>query len=226
LSILSFVDKSSRGGDMPNGLSRAERGLLTAVRVLISLSFAVLVFFGPIVLGVTVYAAIVGYPGAALTGVAVPVGVDVALPAGTGPAMSGSDGLALVPTSVPVGSLPVPWAVAAAVLYAVPLGLTLLALNRLTRLSWTLTGSDRFGGDVPRDVRTLAVWVLGAGASYSVVATAGSFVAAGVVADPRVHTDIAAGPLMFGAGLAALLTVVSAVVRSGAALQTDHDLTV
>lgn len=206
---------------MADRMSRAERWLLGAVRVLVSLSFAVLVFTAPVVLGVTVYASATGYAGAALSGLSVPVGVDVELPAGVG-----TDGLARVTDSVPVGSLPVPYAVAGAVLYAVPIVLVLLGLNRLLHLSRVLTGPGRFERDIPRDVRTLAGWVLGAGASFTVLGTVGSFVATGFLADPRVHPHLDIGPLLLGAALAALLVVVTAVLRSGVELQTDHDLTV
>lgn len=212
---------------MAGVLSGAERGLLGVVRLGVVLAMAVTILFVPIVLVLTVYGAVTGTAGAVATGAQLPVRAEVVLPEQVGPPPVGVySGAATVPAVLPAGVLPLPAVLAVVTGHAVAAVLTVLAANRLYRLSYGLTGSARFDRDVVGEVRTLAGWTVGAGLAWTLTLGGGSVLATALVGDPRLHADLALGPVLAGAGLGALLVVVTAVLRSAAELQTDRDLTV
>ncbi|MEV1290806.1 hypothetical protein [Pseudonocardia sp. NPDC049635] len=203
-------------------LRRAERWLLQVVRLVLVLTVFVLVITVPITVFATFWGHGTGYPGALTTGLQTPVRVVAELPPGSGADAAG--GPVPVTSSVPLASLPLPVVVGGVVLTAVALLFAASAAYRLLLLTAALTGSSRIGAGDAQRFRSLARWVLAAGVTYSVATTSSSWFAARSLPGVLPVADL--GWLWAGAGLAALLLVVSVAVRTATVLQDENDLTV
>ena len=216
---------------MVGRLSWWERGLLGTVRLFVALSGLGIVVFAPLKLFGTVYGAVTGNAGARSIGFTFPVHVATELPPAvvTPSDMQPGAVVAGTPTTqawILAGALPSSVVIGCAVAWVVPVLLTLAALVRGYRLSHALTDRSRFDHAVAAQMRVLALWVVGASVTWSVVGTAGSVLAVTVLEDPRLHAALDLGPALVGTGLAALLVLFTVALRMATALQDDQDLTV
>lgn len=182
----------------------------------------------PVLVGATVYGAWAGVAGAQLSGVAVPVAVEAALP----PRAVQGSGFVLpmqaprVDVQVAAGTLPVLPATICAVLWAIAVSMIIMVLLRLYRLSDGVLKEDRFDGRLADRVGVLGAWIAVATVLWSASQTLNSVIATSTLDDPAVHVSWVSDAVPWGLGLAAVVLLLASALRAGTALQIDNDLTV